>query len=298
MFIKNTLVILIVILLFPSLVYCQPEVKYTISWDSIVDPAVTTVLIYRSLVDDDNYFDCIDSVSASTTNYIDTNVEYNRRYFYRLRAKDNLGNLSPFSGTVSGLTMDNSASYDLRQLCRIVSTTVRDTTSCTVRWETNELTRGKLRYWKIGDTNYLETLESESYTTSHEENLVDLEPNASYFIVAVAHDANGNLTISAPATVSLSSHEEEISLPKLKVYPVPFRPDESILTFENLPNAGNLIIYDIRGRKVWQGNWQGTNVFHWDGRNNRGIVGSGRYFIVITDDSGKVVDKRAIIVLR
>ncbi|UCF06438.1 MAG: T9SS type A sorting domain-containing protein [bacterium] len=82
-------------------------------------------------------------------------------------------------------------------------------------------------------------------------------------------------------------------------YPNPYRIEYGVLKVKNLPSDGSLEIYDLRGRRAWDISWSGQNNIEWDGSNkNATYVSSGRYFVVIKDGSGNVIDKRAILVLR
>jgi hypothetical protein len=83
------------------------------------------------------------------------------------------------------------------------------------------------------------------------------------------------------------------------IYPMPFRPDQGSLAFEDLPVGGSVDIFDLRGRQVWSGNAPGQTQLTWSGNNlNSATVTSGRYFVVVRDSGGGVVEKRAILIVR
>ena len=85
----------------------------------------------------------------------------------------------------------------------------------------------------------------------------------------------------------------------IAIYPIPFQPAAGLLNVANLPDAGILEIYDLAGRMVWDAAWSGNTFLEWDGRNNSAVdVASGRYFVLVKEDSGLVVDKRVILVVR
>ncbi len=312
--IKKITTAIALLLLVSSFAHAQGGARFTISWDRITDPTVVMVLIYRSLPDDNSEFELIDSVSVSTTSYVDTGLEYNRRYYYRLRARDYTNSLSPFSAEVSGIALDADCDPSLRNLCRIVSTTRVDSVTFRFEWSTESPTTGKLRYWKAGDTDFEETTESTTTSYTHTETLSGLEFDKIYNVCAVGHDTNGNLVVSEPSVVSTQSdtsstddggtdedpdHEGKLVSGTPKIYPVPFNPDEGELYFSNIPESGIVTIYDMRGRRVYRAKWSGQTTITWDGRNDLStIVSSGRYYIVIKGPDGDILDKRAIVVVR
>lgn len=86
--------------------------------------------------------------------------------------------------------------------------------------------------------------------------------------------------------------------PEIAIYPVPFAPNAGDLNFDNLPQDGKLSVYDLKGREVWKRSWSGQTSLGWDGRNSKSVqIAAGRYFVVIRDDSGSVVEKRAVLVI-
>ena len=310
--------ILIVALLVPAVIGAQETPRFSLSWDRISDPTVSTVLIYRSLPDNAYSFELIDSVSSSYTSYVDTDVRYNSWYFYRLRARSYTGSVGPFSDVVSGIMLNSECGEELKILCQIVATTKIDSVTFRFEWSTASRTTGKLRYWKEGESVFEETDESETFTSTHTAVLSGLEYNTSYKVCAVGHDEDGNLLVSPPvsiATVADTSSEgeddggedadenpdetDELNASVPRVFPVPFNPDEGQLHFANMPEAGTFTIYDLSGRRVYKRSWSGTTGLLWDGRNEWDtIVSSGRYYIVIKDADGEVIDKRAILVVR
>jgi hypothetical protein len=76
-------------------------------------------------------------------------------------------------------------------------------------------------------------------------------------------------------------------------------PGEGPLQFEELPAGGSVDIFDLRGRQVWKGETAGQTSLTWNGDNlNSATVNSGRYFVVVRDPNGGVVEKRAILIVR
>ena len=91
----------------------------------------------------------------------------------------------------------------------------------------------------------------------------------------------------------------DLAAGQIAIYPIPFQPDAGALSVANLPDAGVLEIYDLAGRKVWDAAWSGDQSVEWDGRNSSATtVASGRYFVLVKEASGIVVDKRVILVVR
>lgn len=86
---------------------------------------------------------------------------------------------------------------------------------------------------------------------------------------------------------------------QIAIYPVPFVPSEGNLQFQNLPTDGNVSIYDLKGRRVWERTWAGQTSLEWNGTNINSVdAAAGRYFIVIRDPGGNVVEKRVILAVR
>ncbi len=84
----------------------------------------------------------------------------------------------------------------------------------------------------------------------------------------------------------------------IKVYPMPYRPDQCDMSLAGLPEDGSIAIYDLAGRKIKDLEWSGTEA-SWNGTNAAASgVASGRYFLLIKDAAGRVVEKRAILVVR
>lgn len=93
-------------------------------------------------------------------------------------------------------------------------------------------------------------------------------------------------------------NNSELASAGVAIYPMPFQPASGPLTIGNLPDSGRIGIYDLRGQKVWDESWEGSNTLTWNGENSSGTsVASGRYFVVIQDGSGQVSEKRVILVV-
>jgi hypothetical protein len=94
------------------------------------------------------------------------------------------------------------------------------------------------------------------------------------------------------------NHETNSTSAAVRIYPIPYRPDRGDLTLANLPKDGSVAIYDLTGRKIQDIAWSGTET-SWNGTNAAASgVASGRYFLLIKDAAGRVLEKRAILVVR
>lgn len=88
------------------------------------------------------------------------------------------------------------------------------------------------------------------------------------------------------------------TLAQVEIYPQPFYPSENELIIDFLPNVGSVDIYNLKGLKVYESSWSGTNTIEWDGRNTSGsLISSGRYFMVIKDLKSGKKTRRAILVI-
>jgi len=93
-------------------------------------------------------------------------------------------------------------------------------------------------------------------------------------------------------------HGANTASASVKIYPMPYRPDRGDMTLMNLPDNGSIAIYDLAGRKVGDIDWSGTDA-SWNGTNAAGSgMASGRYFLLIKNASDRVVEKRAILIVR
>lgn len=83
------------------------------------------------------------------------------------------------------------------------------------------------------------------------------------------------------------------------IYPQPFNPDEGSLKLTNLPERGEIYIYNLTGNKVWHTSWSGTNYQEWDGINESNTgVSSGRYFLVIKDLENNQINRKPLLIVR
>ncbi len=108
----------------------------------------------------------------------------------------------------------------------------------------------------------------------------------------------GNITATENDNDTGEDPHEDTAAAVIAIYPMPYQPSSGSMTIDNLPSSGRIGIYDLRGQKVWDESWDGSNSLAWDGTSNSGAsVASGRYFVVINDSDGQVTGKRVILVV-
>ncbi|MFO7914176.1 MAG: T9SS type A sorting domain-containing protein [Candidatus Krumholzibacteriales bacterium] len=402
----------ILVILSYSPLFSQQCHPYTISWDPVTDPDVDEVCIYRSRNDFGNPV-LIGTVSPGVTEYTDNStLQTGILYCYGLKAGNSSGSYSAFSQAVAGLTIDESSSSSIQQLCRIDSISVIDDSSCTVYWSTSNPTTGfvicRESQGSVVDTTQLSVTASEVHSAI----LTGLQPNRSYVVKAVSYSqdetmiilsaefpfiteiegdinfvisateievdeggtgqlllsldseppidievsvrrisGDSTLTVSSGSNIvfgsenwnsgemieiaaaedidtddemgtfvveaqdgagvpirfftarSLDNDESQqhdvMQSPAVCLYPQPFNPDEGQLHLTNLPERGELHIYNLTGHRVWNTSWSGTSNTEWDGLNSSNTgVSSGRYFVVIRDLANNNIEKKAILVVR
>ncbi|MBD3178226.1 MAG: hypothetical protein GF417_00755 [Candidatus Latescibacteria bacterium] len=130
---------------------------------------------------------------------------------------------------------------------------------------------------------------------------IDCDDGAATFVIE-AEDGSGIPTVFFTAGVSDNDEtpqHEVVQSPAVTVYPQPFNPDEGSLRLVNLPERGELHIYNLTGKRVWETSWSGTDNTEWDGMNTSNTgVSSGRYFMVVKDLANNSIEKKAILVVR
>lgn len=83
------------------------------------------------------------------------------------------------------------------------------------------------------------------------------------------------------------------------IYPQPFNPAEGSLKLTNLPERGEIYIYNLTGNEVWNTSWSGNDYLEWDGLNSSStVVTSGRYFLVVRDLENNQIEKKSILIVR
>jgi len=408
-----TQVILVLIIIFcRSETFAQECHPYKISWDPVTNPNVEQVCIYRSRNNFENPI-MIGSVSSSFTEYTDDSpLNTGVLYCYALRSKSSDGNYSGYSSVVTGLTLNESSSGELKNLCKIDSVTALDDSTYAVHWSTKNPSIGFILFKKWQSSIVDSTDVSGSFSCNHYAVLENFQPNTGYNLKAVSYfqyergvvvsvelpfvteseegDVNFVLDqyeitvdegdsgqillwldsepavdvlvnirrVSGDSTLSVSSasevtfgidnwdtgqiviisaaedidledgyasfvlEDEESNIPiemfvvnvidndessspdgvsasQVYLYPQPFNPDKGNLKINNLPENGEITIYNLTGSKVWNTNWSGANDLEWEGLNNSNTgVSSGRYFVVIKDLTSNIISKKAILVVR
>jgi hypothetical protein len=277
----------------------QETTSYLVSWEPSVEPDITHYIVYRSLSPTDPNPTPLDTVGSSTLFYVDATVLKGMMYYYRIKARNSSGVLSMFSNTCSGLTIPQDASEAMDNLCRIAQKIKTGESTYDIGWTTAAPTTGFVQYDRD------ETLDSMSvwdqrYASSHTSSLGGLSAPDTYFMRAVAYDANDNMFISAVDTLdTLDEPQQPHAAPHLSIYPVPYRPSVGALNLAELPAGGSIAVLSGEGVEVWSAKVGAETSMAWDGMNRQGSpVMSGVYFAVVRDASGKVVERRPIMIVR
>jgi len=276
----------------------QTPASYMISWAPNPEPEVAGYIIFRSL-DANTGFQAIDSVDASTTTYVDTDLEKGTIYFYRLKAKDADSNRGLFSNLVSGMTIPQDADAGVNILCEITDIQPAGSSGLEVDWDTQIPTIGFIQYDNDATLDSMSTWDDSSYEQSHNSTTGALLSPATYYLRAVSYTDADFMVISAVDTFVFSGENPTpLSAPALSIFPVPFHPATGGLSLMNLPEDGRVAIYDGNGLEVWSRDVGTQTALNWNGENRNGSdVMSGVYFVVTTDSGGNVFDKRPIMIV-
>ena len=270
--------------------------SYRISWAQNPEPDVTRYIVYRSL-DPNTGFVAIDSVDATTLEYIDSDIDKGTRYYYRITARNETGLESTFSNPVSGLTVPQDAPPSVYALCDITSADKVGDGSYNINWATQSPTTGFVQY----GTSEFDAMGDVDNTrrTTHVSSLIELLMPSSYLLRTVSYDNSNDMTISMVDTLS-DSPDDPISptAPELSIFPIPFLPAMGELTLHNLPEGGSVTIYNGNGLEIYSAEVGAATSMTWDGKNSQGSpVMSGVYYVVTKDSQDKVTDKRPIMIV-
>ncbi len=277
----------------------QETAEILLSWPGNPEPDVLRYIIYRSPDSINAHFVAIDSVNSSTTTYTDNNLNKGIPYFYRIKAKNSAGDTSPFSNNVSIFSIPQNASDAIKALCRI--TTIADVGLGTfdITWSSALATIGFIQYGGTGDFDSMSAWDNATYKTTHTTRVSGLSSPGTYFFRAAAYDNYKNMFISAIDTIVVRpNNPSPLSAPVLSVYPVPYHPGVGNFQINNLPLGGSATIYSETGLEVWHHDAGGTDSISWNGTNNNGNrVMSGVYYLIVKDATGKVYNKRPIMIV-
>jgi hypothetical protein len=295
---RKTSLIFLLILIPISPLTAQSTASYMISWAPNPEPEVAGYIIFRSLYDGTG-FEAIDSVGASTTSYVDTNLELDTFYYYRLKAKDAEGNRGLFSNLVSGMTIPQDADPSRQILCQITDIEESGTGGLDVDWSTSAPSIGFVQYDRDATLDSMTTWDDASYRQSHSNTTGELLAPATYYLRAVSYDSYDNMIVSAVDTFTFENENPTpLSSPSISIFPVPFRPGSGGLSMMNLPENGAVTIYDGNGLEVWRKDIGMDTAMEWNGETHSGgPVMSGVYYVITTDSAGKVQDKRPIMIV-
>ena len=199
---------------------------YRVSWAQNPEPDITRYIIYRSL-DPNTGFVAIDSVDASTLEYIDSDLDQGTRYYYRITARNEAGLESTFSNLVSGLTIPQDASPSMNAQCDITSADKVGDGSYDINWSTQNPTTGFVQFG-MNEFDRMSAVDN-TLSTSHVSSLTELLMPASYLMRAVSYDDHNNMTISMIDTLT-DSPDDPISptAPLLSIFPIPSKCGQNI----------------------------------------------------------------------
>jgi hypothetical protein len=276
----------------------QETTEVLLSWPPNPEPDILRYLVFRSPDTLTAHFAAIDSVNASTFTYTNRNISKGVYYYYRLKARNGTGAVSPYSNPVSIFAIPQSASNSVKQRCQITAKTKVAEGSYDITWSNTFPSIGFVQYGGSGGFTQMSSWSNASYTTAHTVRISGLTP-ATYFVRATAYDSQKNMVISAIDTIVVTPNTPTpLSAPQLSVYPVPYNPGMGSFTIENLPEGGSATIYSESGVEVKRIEAGNNTLVRWDGKNASGSkVMSGVYYVVIKDKNGKVYDKRPIMVV-
>jgi len=298
--IKTTVILalsIIFTLLSSNVTSAQEATGYIVNWQLNPEPNVVRYIIFRSLYQNTGY-DSIATVDSPTNTFIDTTVEKGTKYYYRVIAENNNGDRSAFSNVVSGFTIPQNADETTKAQCQIMEISKNSNGSYVVNWSTQTSTIGFIQYDKDETLDSLSQWDNE-YRQNHSTEISNLLFPQTYLLRAVSYDANNNMIISTIDTIVVEpDNPVSPTAPILTIYPVPYRPASGQLYLTGLPLGGTVSIFDSRGIKVWQKD-NLNSTYNWDGKNTNGDnVSSGVYYVITKDKENKIIDKRAIMLVR
>jgi hypothetical protein len=276
----------------------QETTSYMITWDPSPEPDVVAYVIYRSL--DLSPGTEIDSVDVGTHSYIDTGLDPDVRYYYRVIAKNEAGERSAHSNPVSGTTISQNAEPGMHDLCRVENIIDIGGGTYEIEWNTAGSTIGFAQYGSSYASLDSISAWDETYATAHISSIGDLVMPSTYYVRAVSYDNNKNMIISAIDTITASGEEPNPPLaPQLNIYPVPYHPANGMMLVNNIPQGGSVAVYNDNGVEVWQEYARTGTAVTWDGKNSQGSpVMSGVYYVLVRDSSGNVTAKKPIMLVR
>ena len=298
----KTSVILIATLLFLLVsvpLAAQETAEILLSWPPNPEPDVLRYVIYRSPDSITAHFVAIDSVSSSTTTYTDGDLEKGNLYFYRVKAKSSTGETSPFSNNVSIFTIPQNASDAVKSFCRIATITNVGAGEYDITWTSVAPTIGFVQYGGTGGFDNMSAWDNATYKTTHTSRISGLTVTGVYYVRAAGYDTYKNMFVSAIDTILVSpNNPAPLSAPVLSAYPVPYHPGMGIFQIEGIPVGGSATIYSEAGLEVWHQEAGESDSMSWNGTNNDGSrVMSGVYYLVVKDATGKVYNKRPIMIV-
>lgn len=294
----HTSLIFFLILIPASALFAQSTTDYLVNWVPNPEATVAGYVIYRSTQSDQN-FTAIDSVNANTFAYLDQGRPKGIRYYYRIVAKDNYGNRSPFSNPVSGMTIAQDAEETQNNLCKVDDIERNTDGSYNVTWSSVASTIGFVQYDDDASLDSMTTWDDDEYSTLHSNQMIDLIAPNTYYLRAVSYDGTDNMTISAIDTLAVTGENPApLSAPQLRIFPIPYHPGMGALQMANLPAGGAVTVFNGSGLEVWRTNVGAGTSLTWNGLNAQGEpVMSGVYYVMVRDADGTVLDRRPVMIV-
>ena len=277
----------------------QETTSYLVNWAPNPEPGIAGYIIFRSLNSVDPNPAPIDTAGAGTFSYIDSGLQKGIPYYYWIKAMNAAGETSNYSNPVSGLTIPQNAADPLANLCRVTLKTKAGISSYNIGWSTAAATIGFVQFDLDQTLDSLSAWDNDQYSLQHSALVDQLLAPRTYFVRAVSYDNNNNMFISAIDTFFIDGeYSVPLATPRLSIYPMPYRPAAGPLNLTNLPSGGSIAIVGGDGREVYRSPVEAPDMT-WNGVNAQGSpVMSGIYYAIIKDNTGAVVEKRPIMIVR
>jgi len=277
----------------------QETTSYLVNWAPNPEPDIAGYIIFRSLNSGDPNPAPIDTANANTFSYIDSGRQKGIPYYYWIKAMNAAGETSNYSNPVSGLTIPQNAADPLDNLCRVTLKTKASASSYNIGWSTAAATIGFVQFDLDQTLDSLSAWDNDQYSIQHSALIDQLLAPRTYFVRAVSYDNNNNMFISAVDTFFIDDEDPTpLATPQLSIYPVPYHPASGPLNLTNLPLGGSVAIMNGGGLEVYRSPVEAPDMT-WNGMNAQGSpVMSGIYYAIIKDNTGAVVEKRPIMIVR
>jgi fibronectin type 3 domain-containing protein len=192
--------------------------QLNLNWTANQEPDLNHYNIYRSITSGFQVNTSTDTPigQPNTNSYNDNNgLSESTKYYYRIAAVDNTGNIGTLSDEKSGTTLDSIAPA---KVLGLVVTTV-SSTRLDLSWTANS--ESDLSYYMIYRSttpgfavNFTSDLPIAQPTTNSYSNIEGLSPSTAYYYRVVAVDSSGNIgELSDEGTATTSAAEGDVTPP-------------------------------------------------------------------------------------